>query len=405
MLCAMSSVSTKAKINHRLYLKIIAVLTLTAILAFSVVIYRRINLTRQLNDTSREYLNEKKQVFESTKQLSHGLMDAFRTDYTIWDEMVDAVESRDDVWFGENLPEALTTYGADAVWIFNSNYELVYCTVGEQVPKSEFPIADLNRHAKNLFKDGYFVDFHARIGDKIYKIMGAPVQPTADIERSTVPRGYMFTARELGDKYLKELSLVNSAVVKVDLDSQSSEPVINTYQGKVRFYESIYGWQGQTIGRFIIESYSKVLERDAILLSQQVLLFSISMILTMIVIFTSIAVLILGPLHKLSSAMANSDRQKLDGLIRRNDELGYAAYQIQESWDQKLKLEYSNKELEQIKKQLESQIRDSERMNDLMVNRELKMIELKGKIQEIENGLASKKSRASKKTRNKRDTT
>jgi hypothetical protein len=319
--------------------------------------------------------------------------------------MVDAAENKDDEWFGENLPEALTTYGADAVWIFNSNYELVYCTVGEQVPKSDFPIQNLSKQADSLFKDGYFVDFHSRIGDKIYKIMGAPVQPTADIERSTEPRGYMFVARELGDKYLGDLSQINSATVKVDVDSQANEPVISIYEGKVQFYESIYGWQGQPVGRFVIESYSKVLERDEQLLSQQVLLFSISMVSTMIVIFTAISVLILGPLHKLSSAMANSDRQKLDGLIRRNDELGYAAYQIQESWDQKLKLEYSNKELEQIKKKLESQIRDSERMNDLMVNRELKMIELKDKIKDIESGSKSKLSVSNNKLNSKRDTT
>ena len=69
---------------------------------------------------SQELLNTEKQRFEASRATTGDLIRALSYDYTLWDEMVDAISRENQVWFRENITPALETYKVDAAWVFTS---------------------------------------------------------------------------------------------------------------------------------------------------------------------------------------------------------------------------------------------------------------------------------------------
>lgn len=384
-------------INRTLYKKILIFLIVLILLAFGVVLIRRIFLNKEINALGKDFLATKQKTFQTSHNLTRDLIDAIRTDYTIWDEMVEAVEDRNQEWFDENVPGALQTYKVDKVWIYNADYQLVYIASTDDGNPSDFPISSLRENSEELFKNGYFTDFNAKIGDGVYEVMSAPIQPSGDSQRISTPKGYFFVARELGSSYLKKLSDINDADVKVSTSTDEISPDLDITKGMIEFGQPINDWKNQSIGSYLVKAYSPVLERDTLIMNQQVAVFGISMVSAMTIVFLIIAVLILRPLRRLSVSMATGDINTLSKLVDRGDELGQAARLIKQSWEQQSVLAISNRRLEDTQRQLENQNKESQRINDLMIGRELKMIELKKQIKDLK----SKKTSARHSSRDK----
>lgn len=380
----------------RLHFKISFVLGAIIILALAVVYIRRENVNRDIDEIAHAYLETRQHSFETSRSSNQELLQALSLDYTIWDEMVRSVQERDMEWFDQNIPIALKTYKADEAWVFSPEHTLVYQTKSDTSQAESFPLKNFASQAPILFKNGFFVEFHAVIDGEMHQVYGAPIQPTADVKRQTVPGGYLFVAREFNSDVLGRLSSINDSEVKITTNNSEYTPDVNAIEGIIRFYDPIYDWEGRKIGSYDVVNHSEILKRAATTLSTQYRSFSIFIILFLGVIAAVVYFLISIPLRRLSESISSGDRARLSRLLRRHDELGEAARLVGQVQEQSAALAISNRELEQSKQRAERHAHETERMNDLMVGRELRMIELKKKLMKIDSSTKSSRGRKGK---------
>ena len=113
------------------------------------------------------------------------------------------------------------------------------------------------------------------------------------------------------------------------------------------------------------------------------------------VIGVTIYLVVTLPMRRLSKSISARDPKALSQLKKRKDELGQVAELIVQEQEQELTLRATHMELEAAQAELEKQLRESERMNDLMVGRELRMVELKEQLRELKKKVPRKKGSSS----------
>lgn len=365
-------------------MKVLLILVVMGIIAISVALVRRASVNEEINSVTNEYLQSRQKSFEVSRGTTNDLIRALSYDYSIWDEMVDAVESEDETWFDEQIPNALNTYKVDAAWVLDTKYRQVYSANTAGNTEVSFPIRNFDTNANRLFKDGYFVEFNTLINGEIYQIFGAPIQPGSDIARATAPRGYFFVARKLSrEDIVNRLSLVNDSDVKITSNIIDREPVIVPSEGLLQFESPILNEQGTKIGAYQVENYSEYMKSTSQVLLLQYRFFLAAMIILPLFMTLVFYFIISIPLRGLSESIANRDSKKLKTLVRRKDELGEAAQLVTRVQEQEIALKLSAEETMKARDELEKRAKEAERMNDLMVGRELRMVELKKQLQEL----------------------
>ncbi len=381
----------------RLHVKLLLCLGAFIVLGGLLSYFRWQTVDRDIDSLATEVLTAEQQRFGASRATTTDLIKALTYDYTVWDDMVRAVRVRDIGWFEDNLTIALDTYKVDAIWVFNTQHDELF-NVARDGQQISFPIEDLATASDKLYRDGYFVDFNALIDGEVYQILGAPVQPTSDIDRVTTPKGYLFAARKLSrEDILSRLRSLVGDEVKITTNTTVKQPSIAPKQGKFSFEDPIYDYQGNQIASYSIEGHSAYIEKMASTLYDQRLIFIGAMLIFVSVVGATIYLIITRPLRQLSKNIANHNPSELARLQKRHDEFGQAADLIIRDQEQELALKVAHRELQVAQKALEDQLRDVERINDLMVDRELKMIELKKEIKSLRTKSANlKKPRGNK---------
>jgi len=377
----------------RLHVKVLFLLAIIILITIAALFVRREKLTRDIDEIASSYALTRLKSFETTRAGNSELIKALSYDYTIWDEMVRSVRERDQQWFEDNIPGALETYQADEVWIFNQQFQTVYTAKKNADLDEQFPIPDLATQASELFQNGYFVEFHAVIDGQIHQVYGAPIQPTADSARATAPQGYLFVARELNEKPLASLSVSNDSDVTITTNAEKFDTKILPQDGVIHFRDPIFDWQRQVIGQYDVVHSSQVLRQNWLIIIQQFQIFTAFMLVFLTTIITIVYILISRPLRQLSDSIATGDAERIEPLLRRKDEIGEAAKLMQQVKEQEKSLQVLNQAAEEARHRADLRSREAERMNDLMVGRELKMIALKKQLRDAR----SPKRRSTKK--------
>jgi methyl-accepting chemotaxis protein len=117
------------------------------------------------------------------------------------------------------------------------------------------------------------------------------------------------------------------------------------------------------------------------------------MLVFLTAIIAIVYILISRPLRQLSDSFATGDAGRIEPLLRRKDEIGEAAKLMQQVQEQQKSLQVLNQAAEEARHRADLRSREAERMNDLMVGRELKMIALKKQLRDAR----SPKRRSTKK--------
>lgn len=383
------------KLLSRLHVRLILYLGIFVLLGVVLAYVRWQSIHKSIDEVSQEFLTSEAKRFEASRATTGDLIRALSYDYTIWDEMVDAIRSNDQVWLQENIEPALDTYKVDAAWVLTKSSQEIY-RVARDGQDVAFPLNDLSEKQAQLFQKGYFVDFHTVIDGVVYQVLGAPAQPTTDIERSTVPQGYFFVARKLErPDIISRLESLGDVDVNISTNSGLEPRSITPRSGAFTFEDPIYGYDGLQVGAYRVAGYSAYIERTSNVLYGQYLIFMSVMLAFLSVIGVTIYLVVTLPMRRLSKSISARDPKALSQLKKRKDELGQVAELIVQEQEQELTLRATHMELEAAQAELEKQLRESERMNDLMVGRELRMVELKEQLRELKKKVPRKKGSSS----------
>jgi signal transduction histidine kinase len=269
---------------------------------------------------------EKKSVFEKIYELKGASLQTLAYDYTYWDEMVNFAKSGDRKWAQQNIDTALSTFKVNAAWVYRTDWTLVYSANDlEDATYRNIPLS--REDFKELFAPGYFRHFFVYTPKGLLEIRTAPIQPTADSERKTPPRGYFFTGRVWNEAQLKELSkLTESEITLLPIkDEGRYKDRKDLIRGIVVFSKILPDWKGEPLAQIFVKSTSAVVTEHH-KATNQILLFSTIFMIFIITISSLMAMRwVVYPLNLAIRSLDAKDASLLGNLKSEKSEFGRLA--------------------------------------------------------------------------------
>jgi PAS domain S-box-containing protein len=279
---------------------------------------------------------EKKALLDLVAMLNGNSIKNLAYDYTYWDEMVDFVKNPSPQWAADNLETSLSTYNVNAIWIFKPvDYSKVYSINNiNDTALSEFllPYDTL----REIFSHDKFCHFFVKSSAGPIEVRGAPIQPSSDVERSTLPQGYFIAGRLWNDGYLKELSLLTESDIKIctpgaqpQFDSNYS-PV----DGSIYFSLILSGWDNKPIIEIQAVNQSEMISEAQNSAENNFWLFVIYIFIILTILIVALIKWVNTPLNLISRSLNSGDSSELKELEKDNSEFGHLAQLIRTFFEQ-----------------------------------------------------------------------
>jgi PAS domain S-box-containing protein len=181
-------------------------------------------------------------------------------DYTVWDDMVEFVNNPDESWATENIREGLKTYGVHAAWVFDLDLNLVYSTcILQSETALPFPLS--KPELSSLLDNSKFPHFSAVTSAGVTEFRLAPIQASADVERTSPPHGYCAVGRVWNDNYIREIASLTTCKISIAADSSALRAAHRDVDDPSQIVSSatLYAWDGKPLAQVTaISSYPAV---------------------------------------------------------------------------------------------------------------------------------------------------
>ena len=333
-------------------------------------------------------------------------------DWTQWDDTYQFAQDQNDEYIAANLDDAtLLNLNINLMAYYNAQGELVYAkyidlSTGETLPV-EGVLTQLQNYAGPLTEQAQKINGILKLDQGLLISQALPILPTSG---AGDPSGLLIFARFIDADLLDELSALTqlsldlyipgTAHLPSDVDSYIQTHQTPTYavlplsENELAGYFSISQPGGTMIAIARITSLRDVYLQGKETLTSFTLLTSAAVLVFGLITLVLLEVLLLRRFARLTTEVEQINTNNLQDArvhIGSKDEIGMLAQKI----DHLLKAlaeaqARSNEAAERAKKaneQLEQTLKETEEMNKLMVGRELKMIELKTKLNELKEGI------------------
>lgn len=282
---------------------------------------------------------EESQQFEQIYKLLDRSLEAFVYDYTYWDEMLNFVKSPNDKWAKENIDEVLPKFNTQVVWVIDKNGKLVYTTNQMNDPLlSALPFDP--KIIDNFAGKKFFSHFYVRSDHNLIEIRIAPIQPSGDFKRESVPAGFYIVGRLWTKEYLAEISniLISKAILIPAEGGEKDKLPIRQNPFDIIVGKTLYSWDNKPIAfLYSIKSSAAISEMDKMNQAQ----FARSIIFLLCVVIFLIVFLYFylnKPINSISKSLQYSDPAYVKKYLNKKDEFGEIAGLIVKAFEQQVSL-------------------------------------------------------------------
>lgn len=300
-------------------------------------------------------------------------------DYTFWDDMAEFAEGKRDLqWAKDNLDPGLDSFGIDALWVLSADGSVRYSVMADgegAVAPPPLPMkkADLERLVATIDEEyGVMHEFYWLSDIGPLTVVGSDITSTDDPGHLKPSRGYYFAARRLlSDQQLERLTSVDISISIKELSAvPPNEPP--TESSPHAFWHPMEDYAGNLIGAIRVERYS---DNFQALLINSLRSRDLTVGLWLLTgVITSGLILTLGRTQLKAAALA--ERMTL--------ELRNANTTLEERVRERTaELEEDVKRRTEAEQHLKKRTEELERMNKVMIDRELRVVELKRKVKEL----------------------
>ena len=193
---------------YRLLVLIIGTSALFFILYASLYFYTFKQENAVYKSASMEYRNEVNSIFK----LNSKTHTASIVDVTFWDEMVDFIKTKDEVWYKDYIEAEFLTYEADYIGIYDLNKKCLSKTSSAKFKSIDFV-------PKDAFEQLYKTKlnrFYVKVEEGIIEVFGATIHPSDDPKKNKYkPAGYFIMARLLDGNFIKNLEEISSSKISI----------------------------------------------------------------------------------------------------------------------------------------------------------------------------------------------
>lgn len=205
----------------------------------------------------------------------------FLFDNTFWDDMVKFISTGNRKFAFENIDVGVNLYGIDFIWVFNSDFKLVYSVSKKNktrlVPELKSEVI------KKTFAKERLTNFFIKTNSRIYKISGASIHPTRDEARITPPAGYMLIGFQYDSIMLERLKSGNGDIksIHILLPGETAPPET---EGFVRVFIPMCDHNGIPAAFLAADFKSDVIELAQSFNNRRIIISSAILIILMIVL-------------------------------------------------------------------------------------------------------------------------
>ena len=248
------------------------------------------------------------------------------TDFSLWDEMCGFVQSGDPLWGRENIDTAFANFGVQSVWVFDAQWAPVYSSSTLALPpEMPFPAMEADREQ---FKSKHLTRYFLPVPGGFMELRGETIHPSADLNRTTPPRGYLFLGRLWDDAQLAKLGRLLGGTVSFSVDAGASVPEPVAAGDMVAQYVSLPAWNGDVGANLKIVSKVPLISRFSIETNR--ILFTGALLAVLVVLASWLLLYrwVARPLSLLSAGLDGLDAKPLRQLEDSSSEFGHIAKAI-----------------------------------------------------------------------------
>jgi signal transduction histidine kinase len=283
------------------------------------------------NDLKNSELKDKKASIEMTLMQSGEYLTKFARDYTIWDAFADYIKTKNDKWLDDNINTLISTKQIQYYWIFDSKYNLVNSDHDADVNGLKFPTSkDILANNARVFH------FYIKENNRIIDIAGASIHSAKDPARKTAPLGYFFIGSFLDSSKISNLGSVTNSKAFLSTDTSYSMPC-GQFQRLI--FMDLKGVSSEPIARIFFVMDDNVEKSEAKYNLIILCAYAAFIIVFLAFAYFAIEKILSSPLRQIIRSLKNENPDELKSLINRNDEFKIIASQINDSFEQKHKIE------------------------------------------------------------------
>lgn len=326
-------------------------------------------------------------------------------DYSVWNEMVDLAEGQKGTdWARDNVDVSLDTYATTGTWIFSATGELRYSILrrADGHPTEMAPFFLPASRILELAKDKQQKEFYVSGPDGVYYTNIGGIVPVTDPDRKGEVRGYLVVSTLISNELLTSIASGTSTTIELQ-PPQTSIPknTLDRVTGKFTFWRDLVDETGQSAGLLRVQRplssialYSQTIDRETtywrIILAVALLGWGASLYLLdrsreRAQLLAETMTRSREQAQKLAENETKSREHAQALAVSMTEELRRANGQLEQRVAERTKeLAEDIKNREAFEQQLKKRTDELERLNKVMVDRELRVRELKEKVHELE---------------------
>ena len=307
-------------------------------------------------EAARVGTKEKLEAFKDVIALKSEFYRKFAYDYSYWDELVNFLYTKNKKWASENLDSGLEDFNATAMFVLDTEKNIVYQISKEGSLKNPFEFID---KTKIETTNPLFTHFYKKTPAGIVEFFGAPIQKSADTKRETTPYGYLLIAKKWDEKYLKTIGDLGQLHLRLeDINEKYHTDEYGIYTDIILKDE-----HGKHISSLCVENENPVSKTINEYATRSLILNTIValMFIFILILFTTTNVSI--PLSDISDALRGKNPKPIKKYLTKKNEYGEISSLIVDFFKKETELEELNATL---KERVETEVEKNRQKEQLI---------------------------------------
>ena len=299
---------------------------------------------------------EKLEAFKDVVALKSEFYKKFAYNYSYWDELVNFLHTKNKKWAVENLDSGLEDFNATAMFVLDTEKNIVYQISKEGSLKNPFEFID---KTKIETTNPLFTHFYKKTPIGIVEFFGAPIQKSADTKRETTPYGYLLIAKKWDEKYLKTIGDLGQLHLRLeDINEKYHTDEYGIYTDIILKDE-----HGRHILNLCVENENPVSKTINEYATRSLILNTIValMFIFILILFTTTNVSI--PLSDISDALRKKSPKPIKKYLTKKNEYGEISSLIVDFFQKETELEELNTTL---KERVEAEVEKNKQKEQLI---------------------------------------
>ncbi|MDQ6654632.1 MAG: ATP-binding protein [Verrucomicrobiota bacterium] len=315
---------------------------------------------------AEDRLRERNRSFEEFLKYHGDGLATLALDYSVWDQMVEAIGADDKPWFEDNVgTPTLDSFHANAIWIYRPDGSVAYQTNNLNAAElSQVPVPQ-NAFAP-IFAQEPLAHFFVKLPQGVMEIRAATIHPSKDFKRQTPASGYLFAGRLWSTPALHEMSMFTGNEISLAAPAAHADENYSDEQaGLIAFSRTLRSWDGQPVAELVVRNESRIvreLQRSSERLLVSLILFALVLLL---LLTTSLMRWVRRPLRQIMMSLERHDPAPIELLTKHSSEFGQLARTVQKFFLQQENLMREMEErraTEEALRKSEEELRHSQKM-------------------------------------------